>query len=127
MVSAGPTSSPGAPGTSAAPAQGIAALTTPPVAVVVRPVGGAIAISGIVLTRGVTNVAVSLIGPHDLPLAVRSISVADPDGGIRPSQARAFSIRIDLPGAARPGGVAVEIEAYDALGASIGSPLLWVG
>jgi len=78
-------------------------------------------VTGTVLVREVVWVFISIQDLQGGVVTWRSMSVEDPDGGIRPNKTPGFDVHIDL--APRPGAVAVQVEvtAYDNLGHEIGS------
>lgn len=94
-----------------------------PLAVTIKPVSGGVSVAATVLMRSVTRVSVSVIDAQGERITTRSLAVEDPDGGIRPARAKAFSMLIGLSDAALRDAFLVEVDAYDATGATIGSAL----
>ena len=92
------------------------------VALTLSSVGDGVGVTGTVLSRSVVWVFVSVQDGAGAVQAWRSLSVEDPDGGIRPSLQPAFSVSLPLPPSARAMNLLwVEVNAYNAIGRKIGS------
>lgn len=78
-------------------------------------------ITGTVLAREVVWVFISVQDLRGKVLAWRSLSVEDPDGGIRPNRTPAFVSQIDVPARTGFGALIIEVNAYNSLGRGIGS------
>jgi hypothetical protein len=92
------------------------------VALSVSTLPSGVAVSGTILSRSVVWVFVSVQDEAGAVQAWRSLSVEDPDGGIRPSLQPAFAIQIDLPAPTATSGLLwVEANAYNSIGRKVGS------
>ena len=92
------------------------------VAMTVSSLGDGIGVTGTVLSRTVVWIFVSVEDGAGVVQAWRSLSVEDPNGGIRPTLQPAFAVRLPLSSTARATNLLwVEVNAYNSIGRKIGS------
>lgn len=92
-------------------------------ALTVTTTSGGLAIRGAVLGRAVASVAVRVVDVQGAPIASRSLSVGDPDGGIRPAHQLGFTVVFGLSAGQQATASFVEVDGYDSFGAIVGSSL----
>jgi hypothetical protein len=92
------------------------------VAMTVSSLGDGIGVTGTVLSRTVVWIFVSVEDGAGVVQAWRSLSVEDPNGGIRPTLQPAFAVHLPLSSTARATNLLwVEVNAYNSIGRKIGS------
>jgi len=99
-----------------------------PVAISVRPTAGGLSVSGNVLARAVTTLRIRVVDQVGADVAARSLSLEYPDAGaILPGDPTGFALLIGLSAPALASASFVEVDAYDSLGAMLGSALHLLG
>ena len=78
-------------------------------------------ITGTILARPAVWVFISIQDPAGDVITWRSLSVEDPNGGIRPDRVPAFGVHVPLVASLAAGPVIVEVNAYSNIGRKIGS------
>jgi hypothetical protein len=92
-------------------------------AITVTTTSGGLAVRGAVLGRSVSRVAVRVVDVQGAPIASRSLSVGDPDGGIRPAHQSGFTVVFGLSAGQQVTASFVEVDGYDSFGSIVGSTL----
>ncbi|HET9681357.1 MAG TPA: hypothetical protein VFP19_04900 [Candidatus Limnocylindrales bacterium] len=92
-------------------------------ALTVTTTSGGLAIRGAVLGRAVASVAARVVDVQGAAIASRSLSIGDPDGGIRPAHQLGFTVVFGLSVGQQASASFVEVDGYDSSGAIVGSSL----